>query len=62
MLALKGPAAVWPEREVLVERAELVEARLELPATRWPRLLKSVPAPRGAAAGAPSAADKDDSE
>lgn len=44
VVAWKGGAC--PEREVLQQRAEAVESRWELPATKWLRLIKPLPQPR----------------
>lgn len=44
VLAWKGGEA--PPREQLQQRAEAVEARWELPATKWLRLVKPLPRPR----------------
>jgi spermidine synthase len=39
----------WPARELMQQRAELAEARWQLPATKWLKLIKPLPAPRQAA-------------
>jgi spermidine synthase len=44
VLAWKGDEA--PPRELLQQRAEAVEARWELPATKWLRLIKPLPRPK----------------
>jgi spermidine synthase len=46
VLAWKGAEA--PPRELLQQRAEVVEARWELPATKWLRLIKPLPRPKPA--------------
>ncbi|MEY4752568.1 MAG: hypothetical protein RJA44_243 [Pseudomonadota bacterium] len=50
VVAWKGGAC--PERELMQQRAEQVEARWELPATKWLRLIKPLPKPRQSAAAA----------
>jgi spermidine synthase len=47
--------ASWPEAEVLAERAALVEERTGLPARKWLRMLRALPAAQNAAAGKPAA-------
>jgi spermidine synthase len=37
--------STWPSRDELVTRAENIETRFGLPARRWVRLLRAVPAP-----------------
>jgi hypothetical protein len=54
VIAWKGDAAA--PRELLQQRAEVVEARWELPATKWLRLIKPLPQPKPDAATTPPAA------
>jgi spermidine synthase len=52
VLAWKGGDAELPPRELMQQRAEGVESRWELPATKWLRLIKPLPKPKTPAATA----------
>lgn len=53
-IVLAGRDVVWPERDVLMVRAQEVEARFDLPATKWVRVLRPLPLDKTALADAPS--------
>jgi len=42
-IVLAGREVSWPERDALMARAQEVEARFELPATKWVRVLRPLP-------------------
>jgi spermidine synthase len=50
VVALKADA--FPERDTLVARAQNIETRFKLPATKWLRMMRVLPSPTTAAASA----------
>jgi spermidine synthase len=43
VVALKADA--FPDRDTLVARAQTIETRFKLPATKWVRMMRALPAP-----------------
>lgn len=56
-IVLAGHDVAWPERDTLMTRAEEVEARFDLPATKWVRVLRPLPLAKAAPTEAPLEAE-----
>jgi spermidine synthase len=47
-IVMAGRDVLWPERDTLMARAQEVESRFDLPATKWVRVLRPLPADKKA--------------